>query len=366
MKKLCTILAVLFWAGASYAQTLTTPWISTPPIGPGGSVMLGPSGGSTIPPWVLPGAVIDMDFITPQYFGCTPVTCLSLTRASNATDLLPASASGYAYNTYGNNVLTLSPSVGLLIFEARTNQLLNSTAPATQTTASLAPGAYTLWVNGSGSATMSAGTGTGCGTGASTNGTPVNFTITVAGTCTVTVTGSLNFFQLELGAFGTSGIVTAGATATRAADNIAASGLLLTSLHGAQGTALIASFGVLNVNSGFNAVFIGAASANNQMPGILNNTNNSIQVFDGSTAGSVALGSGNYTLAVKSAVGWSGTTVSFVANNGTVGAQNYTATHNQAWNIGNVQSGQFLDGRITRLTIFPSRVSDVPLKALTQ
>lgn len=316
--------------------------------------------------WVLPRASIDLDFLNNRYFGCTLSSCLSISRASSATDLLPASPSGYAFNTYGNNVLALSPSVGLLIFESRTNRLLNSTAPATQTTASLATGAYTLWVNGSGSATMSAGTGTGCGTGASTNGTPVNFTITVAGTCTVTVTGSLNFFQLELGAFGTSGIVTAGATATRAADNIAAAGPLLSSLQASQGTALIASFGVLNVNSGFNAVFIGAAGANNQMPGILNSTNNTIQVFDGSTAGSIALGSGNYTLAVKSAVAWSGTTISFAANNGSVGAQNYTATHNQAWNIGNVQSGQFVDGRITRLTLYAARTADASLPALTQ
>src|SRR5581483_8312441 len=76
-----------------------------------------------------------------------------------------------------------------------------------------------------GSATMSSGTATGCGTSAASQGTPVNFTITVAGTCTVTVSGSLNAFQLELGAFGTSFIPTAGAIVTRPADIVTLSGL---------------------------------------------------------------------------------------------------------------------------------------------
>ena len=90
----------------------------------------------------------------------------------------------------------------------------------TQTTASLGTGTYTLWVNGSGSATSSAGTATITGAGAATNGTPNVFVVTVAGTVTITVSGSLNAFQCELGTFGTSFIITAGATATRAADVI--------------------------------------------------------------------------------------------------------------------------------------------------
>jgi hypothetical protein len=140
-------------------------------------------------------------------------------RAAAATDLSPTSASGFPYANFAANQLVRTPNVGALFFMARTNLLLNSTAPATQTTASLANGTYTLWVNGSGSATMSAGTATGCGTGAATQGIPVNFTTSgAAGTCTVTVAGSLNAFQLELGTFGTPLIVTAGATLARAAD----------------------------------------------------------------------------------------------------------------------------------------------------
>jgi len=147
---------------------------------------------------------------------------LSVTRASTATDLLSTSASGFPYASFVSGQRARSPNVGLMVFEARTNNLLNSTAPATQTTASLATGTYTLWVNGSGSATSSAGTAVGTGFGAATNGTPNIFTLSGAGTVVVTVSGSLNAFQLELGAFATSLIVTAGATVTRAADVITA------------------------------------------------------------------------------------------------------------------------------------------------
>lgn len=167
----------------------------------------------------FPGATIDCNLITNVNRGtCT----LTVTRAgANATDLLPTSASGASFTTFAANALRVTSGQGLLVEESRVNQLFNSTVPATQTTPSLGTATYTLWVNGSGTATVSAGSGTGCGTGVASQGTPVNFTISIAGTCTVTVAGSLRAFQLEAGTFGTSLIVTAGATGTRATDVIA-------------------------------------------------------------------------------------------------------------------------------------------------
>ena len=152
----------------------------------------------------------------------TVASMITITRTTtNATNLLPTSASGASYSTFGAGVLPITSGLGILVEEARNNSLLNSTVPATQTTGSLANGTYTLWVNGSGSAVMSPGTATGCGVGTATNGSPVNFTTSgAAGTCIVTVVGSLNAFQLELGAYGTSLIVTAGATGTRNAANV--------------------------------------------------------------------------------------------------------------------------------------------------
>lgn len=186
----------------------------------GSSVVSMQSGGSGSSKF--PGSTIDLNFTNGQYFGVTgsPATFLTTTRASNKTNLFPTSVSGFAYSTFTNNVPAITSGSGLSVEEARTNVLLNSAAPVTQTTASLGTGVYTLWVNGSGSATSSAGSATITGAGAATNGTPNVFTVTVAGTVTITVSGSLNAFQCELGTWGTSLIVTAGATATRAADVI--------------------------------------------------------------------------------------------------------------------------------------------------
>jgi hypothetical protein len=107
---------------------------------------------------------------------------------------------------------------GLLVEGQRTNYLLNSDTPATQTTGSLSTGSYTLWVVGSGSAEVSADTATITGAGTAMDGTPVNFSVTGAGTVAVTVTGSLTRFQMERGAFASSYIPSAAATVTRNAD----------------------------------------------------------------------------------------------------------------------------------------------------
>lgn len=199
----------------------------------GSHALIGPKravlGGSN---WVLPGfsaasGGVDCYFAKALYSPSATACALTVTRASSGTSLLPTSAAGAAFTTYGNNVARLIPGSGVLIEESRTNFLLHSTAPATQTTGSLANGTYTLWYNGAGTATMSAGTATGCGTGVASQGNSISFTTSgAAGTCVVTVAnaGASDSFQLELnpGAVSapTSLIVTAGATAARAADNI--------------------------------------------------------------------------------------------------------------------------------------------------
>lgn len=174
------------------------------------------------PNWVLPTATVDLDFANGRYWTLGATGPLSFSRASVGTNLLPTSPSEASYQTFQSGVARITPGLGLLIEEVRTNFLLNSATPATQTTASLATGTYTLWVNGSGSATMTLGTGVGCGTSSATQGNPISFTLTVAGTCIVTVAGSLNAFQLEPNpgsvSFGTSFIPTGASPVTRAAD----------------------------------------------------------------------------------------------------------------------------------------------------
>lgn len=166
---------------------------------------------------------IDLNFITGNYWiqpnviVAGPSTFLTTTRATtNATNLLPISAAGATITTFGANIPRITSGLGLLVEETRTNQLLNSTAPATQTTGALGVATFTLWVNGTGSATASVGTATAPSLPlVATQGVPQTFAVTVGGTVVVTVAGSLNAFQLEQGVFGTSLIVTAGAVGTR-------------------------------------------------------------------------------------------------------------------------------------------------------
>jgi hypothetical protein len=160
-----------------------------------------------------------MNFADGSYFG-KQLSDLSITSTSPSTDLLYTTAAGASYNSFSAGQLRLTPGVGYLHEETRTNNLLNSTAPATQTTGSLATGTYVLWVNGTGSASVAAGSATITGGGSATNGSFVTFVVTVAGTVTVTKTGSLNAFQLENGAFPTSLIVTAGVKLTRNRDTV--------------------------------------------------------------------------------------------------------------------------------------------------
>lgn len=105
-------------------------------------------------------------------------------------------------------------------FPAATNLFLNSQAPATQNV-SVVTGSVTVTAIGSGyTITTSAGTATGSGFGAVTMGTPQVLTITGNGTITLTVSGTPvgATVQVQSGAQRTPLIVTAGSSATRAAD----------------------------------------------------------------------------------------------------------------------------------------------------
>jgi hypothetical protein len=133
----------------------------------------------------------------------------------------PASTAYYGPR-FDYDPVTLAPK-GLLIEEQRTNLLLNSslagTSLATQNVTVTAV-AHTLSFYGTGTVTLS-GTSTAgplVGTGAYPARSTLTFTPT-AGTLTLTVTGDVQFAQLEIGAFATSFIPSAASQVTRAADS---------------------------------------------------------------------------------------------------------------------------------------------------
>jgi hypothetical protein len=163
----------------------------------------------------LPVPDMDLDFANTKALDRR----ISFTRAGSATYIDAAGA----LQTAGNDVPRFHHGAdgrcrGLLLESAVTNYLLNSAAPATQTTGILATGTYCLWMVGTGSATITGATGVATGLGAASDGTPIVFVVTVAGTFLITVAGSPTRFQLENYPFPTSFITTTVATVARVVD----------------------------------------------------------------------------------------------------------------------------------------------------
>jgi hypothetical protein len=165
---------------------------------------------------VLPfNPTVDLNFASNAYYGVSgaPTSFLTTVRAAPA-----AYASDVLGNwiSFGANIPRIT-NAGLLVEESRTNLFLNSQAPVTQTITVTSSSVYTVSVYGNATLVLS-----GAGTGTVTQGNPVTFTASST-SLTVTVSGAGGSFQnaqVELGAFATSPIVTAGAAGTRAGDVI--------------------------------------------------------------------------------------------------------------------------------------------------
>jgi hypothetical protein len=319
--------------------------------------------GTVVPSWVLRSAgvpaVIDMDFAGSLYYGGTLSSLLAITRASSQTDLLPSSASGAAYNTFASNVLPITPGSGIAPWIGATNLFLNSSAPATQTITLSATGNYTLWVNGSGSAAIAAGTATITGAGTATNGSPVTINCTATGTVNVTVTGSLNACQLESGSAGTPFIVTAGASAARAANAITAAGALLAALTASQG-GFVAAVNGLAATRTANATVIGTTA---NQPLLINvSTTGVAATYNGSSTLPVA-GASDWQSGAIAAVGWSASGRSLKASGRSQVTDANAVGLTGTINIGRVSTVQYLNGYISRLTVFAQR-NDAGLAAL--
>jgi hypothetical protein len=153
---------------------------------------------------------------------------------------------------------------GLLIEESRTNLVFPSATLATQTRTVTAT-AHTLSFYGTGMVVLAgAHVATVTGTGAFPTRTTLTFTPT-AGSLTLTVTGTVQFAQLEAGAFATSYIPTTTASVVRSAD--------LCSITGADFTGMYNEFaGTLLCESTLNGVSLSVtpntASFGSQQNGI--------------------------------------------------------------------------------------------------
>lgn len=251
-------------------------------------------------------------------------------------------------------------ALGLRIEEARTNLFLNSRSPVTQNITTTAQ-SYTLSFVGTGSITLS-GTGSGTlnGTGAN-NQVTLTFTAT-AGTLTVTCSGSLDFVQVEPGAFATSPIVTAGSTVTRAIDNISGATSLFPH-SSAAGTYFV--WASNRSTAGVIPTFLRDANI------LIGRVSTESRVYNGSTSGYLAtIGSIVDDVFYKMAAGYTaGASASASARNGVLGGT-FTNPANAATSllIGNglIGFGQApANGYIRQVLFVPRRMSNSELQTVT-
>lgn len=179
--------------------------------------MISPSYSLTATERVLPRLALDFTtaILDPR---------VTFTRSGNTATVINSSGVIVGINAnlprFDYNPVTLVCN-GLLIEESRTNMLLNSlidgTSLGTQVVVVTAA-TRTLSFYGTGSVTLSgAHTAVVSGTGAYPTRTTYTFTPT-AGALTLTVSGTVQYAQLEAGAFATSYIPTTASQVTRSAD----------------------------------------------------------------------------------------------------------------------------------------------------
>lgn len=261
----------------------------------------------------------------------------------------------------------IGTALGLLVEGSRTNLFLNSlingTSLATQgVTVTAQP--YTISFYGTGTITLSgAATATINGTGAYPNRVVSTFT-PAAGTLTCTVTGNVQYAQIEDGSFATSFIPTAGTAVTRTADTLAISGVNFSSLYtSAAGTLIVEAeqptiFGLPKTVAGF------WLDVGNRM-GIYRESAGAINAW---ANGSIASGQNAVAATFwKAAVAWSGTAVAVSANGAAVVTGTYTGSMAfTTFAIGDNGSGtKTFNGHIRRVSWYSSRLSDGQLQAMT-
>lgn len=292
---------------------------------------------------------------------------LSLTRASGATAF---DASGNLV-TVGSNAprIDFNPTshaaLGLLVEEQRTNYLLNSTAPATQTV-TLGTGTYTVWLNGTGSCAVAAGTAVGSGFGSVTTSQMVVFTLTTAGTVVFTVSGSVVRFQCEKGSYATSLIVTTTAATTRAADVCVNTSMPW--FNTSEGTFVVEATTAQSVGTGY-PIFASTGSTTTALSIMLTPSGSSGL----SRVGNVNVGIANVTtvptpkVAFRQAFAYRQDDFALCQNGGTIATDTSGALPGVLTqiNVGGRISVDFLNGWVRTIKYYNKRLSNAQLVQMT-
>lgn len=342
-------------------------------------LMYGPKSGGLWPRAGVADATAPWTIYDFRYGAAHPSSILTLTRAgatSFATNLCYHDASGASYSTFAANTPIRRADLGLGIFASSKNFFINCLAPVTQTVTLPATGKYIAWLNGTGSITTAAGTATGSGFG-TLDGAAQSYqiiTITGTGTVTVTVSGSVNAVQfealpgLEANSAPTPLIITGASAVTRNADVYDIAGALMTLLSSGTGT-LVIQTGRIEIGTGFG-----------RNPDLLS-LNGTAELYASSATQYAYIDAGHSTNGtigyldvwsgrVRSAMAWSGVTMTFGAGNRIVAPfaqQINNGTAVTAARLGCLLNATYgvhtLGGWVERLEYRTDRVTDLALRA---
>ena len=314
-----------------------------------------------------PVPALDLDFLAMTATN-TLDPRITYTRAGNATYF----DSTGAMQTVGPNVprlsydpVTLKPA-GFLLEPAVTNSLLNSTTLATQSV-TITAAALTLSFYGTGTVVLSgAFSDTVVGTGAFPKRTELTFTPT-AGTLTLTVTGTVQYANLELGTRPTSWIPTTGAAVTRQADVANMTGTNFSSWYNQPEGVFVVDCALVNPSaSGASGRVLVTSSGGtpNRVTDLFYNTT-SWQNFNGTVGVSAPGAPGNF--AINKVAGAYKSGDYGICQNGLTPVSATTAlvnTPNQLA-IGNLNNSNQPNGHIRRIRYYNTRLPNADLQNLT-
>lgn len=326
--------------------------------------MITPSYALTATERVLPR--MSLDFTTALLDSRVSITrALNTSTAVNSSGVIATVNANLPRFDYDPTTLACK---GLLIEETRTNLVLNSLlngANLTTQNVTVIAIAHTLSFYGSGTITLSgAHSATVNGTGAYPSRRTLTFTPS-AGTLTLTVSGTVQFAQLEIGAFATSFIPTAGASVTRNADVVQMTGTNFSSWwNDTAGTFVVyADMTTLAGN-------LRTLGLNNSPCAISYISNSSkLSVFDGTIVETT-----NEPLAgvmYKAATGYNASNKYAVLN---AGAQvsaardaSFPITPGSSLQIGSDRGiGSFLCGHVYKLMYYPQLLTAAEMQAFTK
>lgn len=249
--------------------------------------------------------------------------------------------------------------LGQRIEEARTNVLLNSLINGTNLSTqsvTLSAVAYTLSFYGTGSVAISGGhTATVSGSGAFPTRKTYTFTPT-AGSSTFTVTGTVQYAQLEAGSFATSFIPTAGSSVLRNADLVTLTGTNFSSWYNAtEGTVVVSGYSLISGDKSNPLVFICDGTENNNISIFGESYSQIISTGAAQAAFFFYLPSSNSAL-YDYVLGYKQNSI-IAAYNASVGtdASALIPTVDQMF-IGRKASGEYMNGTIKRIYYYSQRL----------